>query len=593
MTLKRRPVASFVLITLTVASFFAILSFAPNAKAMLLYDSGNPSPDEQLVLEMINRARSNPVAEGQRLGIDIHEGLQDPNGPELVGPRPPLAMNPALLAIAQAHSEDMYNQNYFSHTDPNGTTAFDRMTNAGYDYARAGENMAAGPGMSAADLEDFMMVDSGTPGRPHRVNLLDIFPYPCGDPPCAYSEVGVGYFQGPSGQAFITEDFGATSFSGPFLTGVVYDDANGSNFYDVGEGIAGVTITPSSGNYYAISTSSGGFAFPIGTSGTITVTASGAGFGPVTKTVTLTGTNIELDFSSQDAALTTATPYVTSSQSTATQTQLTSQSTQTSRSATQTSFQPFTQASTSTAPSSLESVMFQSSPSTFAGATSPPTITACGNTITYFQSSSDCGMSFEATANLPSPNTGWEFDHWAWAGGVACSSNAANPTNCSAYNSGGVLIAVYAAQVKVVTNPPSSALVSWASCSNEGLGNGASFFSSVFGSGTVAACELPPGYSFSNWICSGGLACAASVDPTTVTFSGPGTITLNLQLANETTTSSTSMISSTSVTSEITSTYLTVTTISYPVPEFSAGLALPMISILAVAVLLTSRRRRL
>jgi hypothetical protein len=595
---NQRPVASFVLIVLTLASLFSILAFAPNARAMLLYDSGDPTPDEQLVLEMINRARANPIAEGQRLGIDIHEGLQDPNGPELVGSRPPLAMNPALLAIAQAHSEDMYNQTYFSHTDPNGTTAFQRMTNAGYDYARAGENMAAGTDMSAAELEDFMMVDSGTAGRLHRVNLLDIFPYPCGDPPCAYSEVGVGYYQGPTGQAFITEDFGATSYTGPFLTGVVYDDANGNNFYDVGEGIAGVTVTPSTGNYYAISTSSGGFAFPIGMSGTMTVTASGAGFGPVTKTVTLAGTNIELDFTPQDSSVATNFQLgtQTSSQPTITQTQASSQSvTQvTFTSMTQTSFESFTQSSTS-APLSLESVMFQSSPSTFPAATSPATITACGNTYTYSQSLTVCGMSFEATANLPTPAAGWEFDHWTWAGGVACSSNTANPTNCSAYNSGGILIAVYAAQVNVVTNPPSSALVSWVSCSNPGLGNGASFFSSIFGSGTVAACDLPPGYSFSNWICSGGLACATSADPTTVTFTGPGTITLNLQQTvnyTSNTTSSGASVSSTSVMSGFTSTYSTVTTVTYPIPEFDAGLALPMITILAMAILLMSRRRR-
>jgi hypothetical protein len=36
---------------------------------------GDPTAGEQLVLEMINRARANPDAEGTRLSIDIHEGL--------------------------------------------------------------------------------------------------------------------------------------------------------------------------------------------------------------------------------------------------------------------------------------------------------------------------------------------------------------------------------------------------------------------------------------------------------------------------------------------------------------------------------------
>ena len=322
MKVNARTSIAFILLFVAVSSIAPVLT--PAKGAMLLYNSGNPTPDQQLVLEYVNRARANPVAEGQRLGIDIHEGLEDDAqngcyGPEYVGVRPPLAMNPLLLGIAQAHTEDMYNQNYFSHTDPNGTTAFQRMSNAGYNYVSAGEDMAAGTGLSATALEDYMMVDSGTPCRPHRMNLLDIFPYP----PPAYLEIGVGYYEGSSGQAFITEDFG-TANMGPFLLGVVYNNADGSNFYEVGKGISGVTITPSSGSYYAVSSSSGGYAIPIGNSGTITVTASGAGFGPVTKTVTLTGMNIKLDF--------TTNAQQTSSSSTSIQTSSTSTQTDTSTS---------------------------------------------------------------------------------------------------------------------------------------------------------------------------------------------------------------------------------------------------------------------
>ena len=558
MLVNRRSATTFGFIILIIAACsLSLTAVTPNAKALILWNSGNPTPDEQFVLEYINRARANPVAEGQRLGIDIHEGLEDDPqngcyGPEYVGVRPPLAMNPLLLGTAQAHSEDMYNQNYFSHTDPNGTTAFQRIADAGYEYVSAGENMAAGSGMSATDLEDFMMVDSGTPCRPHRMNLLDIFPYP----PPVYLEVGVGYYQGSTpngyGDSFITEDFGTSANYGPFLTGVVYTNADGSNFYKVGEGISGVTITPSSGNYYAISSASGGYAFPIPPSGTITVTAQGAGFGPVTQTITLTGTNVELDFTPQGttgASVTTnlgtttgtiststtqSTTQTTTQAATQSMTQTTSTPTQSLQSATQTA------SSTTTAPL-LELVAFQSSPSSFTGATSPGTITACGNTYSYFEPSVACGMSFGATANLPSPMSGWMFDHWTWTGGVACSNGGLNPASCSAYNSGGVLIAVYAAQVNVLTNPSSSATVNWGSCSAPGVGNGASFFSTNFGSSTAAACNIPTGYTFSSWSCSGGLSCQTSTNPTTVTITGPGTIALNLQPEQVTSTSNTSI----------------------------------------------------
>jgi uncharacterized protein YkwD len=529
------------------ASLLSLATVAPPAKALVLYNSGNPTPEEQLVLEYINRARANPVAEGQRLGIDIHEGLQDDSqngcyGPEYVGVRPPLAMNPALLSIAEGHSQDMYNQNYFSHTDPNGTTAFQRMSNAGYDYISAGENIGAGTQMSATDLEDALMLDSGYPCRAHRMNLLDIFPYP----PPAYYEVGIGYYEGSSGQAFITQDFGTAVDTARFLTGVVFNDAEGSGFYDVGEGIAGVAVTPSSGSYYAISSSSGGYAFPIPTSGTITVTASGNGFGPITQTITLTGTNVEVDFTPQGSLSTTTSQTTTSTIQTSTQstTQTTTQSiTRTTSTSTQSSV---TQASSSTtAPLLLEPVTFQTLPSSFTDATSPGTITACGNTYSYLQSAAACGMNFGATANLPNPTSGWTFDHWTWAGGVACSSITANPVSCSTYNSGGVLIAVYAAQITVFTNSVSFATVNWGTCSAQGEGNGASFFSSSFGLANVTACNVPSGYVFQSWACSGGVACQASANPTTVTFTGPGSITLNLQ--PEQTSTSTSISPTTTV----------------------------------------------
>jgi len=325
--MRRTRFASLAILVLAISTILLpLMIFTPIARAAsILYNSGDPTPDEQLVLEYINRARANPIAEGQRLGIDIHEGLSDPT---LVGARPPLAMNPILLDTATAHTLDMYNHNYFSHNDPNGTTPFDRMVHAGYNYAMAGENMAGGVDMASSQLEDFMMIDSGTPGRPHRVNLLDIFPYPCGTPPCIYSEVGIGYLNAPTpdGQglsSLITEDFGATSYTGPFLLGVVYNDQNGNNFYDIGEGISGVTITPNTGTYYAISSTSGGYAVPIGSSGTITVTASGPGFGPITKTVTLTGTNVKLDFTTSGQITTTS----TSLQATSTLVTTTSQTT--------------------------------------------------------------------------------------------------------------------------------------------------------------------------------------------------------------------------------------------------------------------------
>ena len=400
----RCAVAVSCLVLILTSFWLPLVLFAPIVKAAVLYNSGDPLPAEQLVLEYINRARADPVAEGQRLGIDIHEGLANPS---LLGPRPPLAMNKILLGIAQAHSQDMYNLNYFSHNDPNGTTPFGRMTHAGYDYVMAGENMAGGTDLSATELEDLMMVDAGTSGRPHRVNLLDLIqPYPCGDPPCAYSEIGIGYDQGvtPNGiglSSLITEDFGATSNTGPFLLGVVYNDVNNNNFYDIGEGIPGVTIATSSGSYYAISSSAGGYTIPIGTSGTITVTASGPGFGPITKTITLSGVNVKLDFPGQASATTI---IETSSTSSTTSTASTySSSTVTEATSTQNSQTSTSSSSSSTSSTTTSTSTSTSTTSAQVGTTTSSTVTTDSTTQTISPTTQVTNVATDtASSSVPS-----------------------------------------------------------------------------------------------------------------------------------------------------------------------------------------------
>ena len=199
-------------------------------------------------------------------------------------------------------------------------------------------------------------------------------------------------------------------------------------------------------------------------------------------------------------------------------------------------------------------IVFYSTPSSFVSASSPGSTAACGGTFTNGQIGS-CSSSFSATANLPSPSTGWQFDHWSWTGGVSCSSSSANPATCSA-SGGGSLTAVYAAQVTFVTNPSSTASIDWGSCSGPGYGNGQSIFSTSYGS--VAACYVPSGYTLSSWSCSGGLACSGWNDPTLVTFNGPGTITLNLKTGSLTNPVSTSLTASASPANPVHGTSFTV-----------------------------------
>jgi len=173
----------------------------------------------------------------------------------------------------------------------------------------------------------------------------------------------------------------------------------------------------------------------------------------------------------------------------------------------------------------LSAITFYTNPSTFAAA-SPGSITACGTTFMNGQSPASCGTSFSATANLPSPSTGWQFSNWVWTGGISCASSSANPTSCT--NSGvGSLQAVFLAQITFNTNPAPVGAISWDSCSNPGYTNGLTMLSNNFGPNSI--CYVPSGYTFSSWTCSGGLTCSGTNDPTVATFNGPGAVTLNLK----------------------------------------------------------------
>lgn len=80
----------------------------------------------------------------------------------------PLAWRCELQAAALAHSADMANNDFFSHTSLNGDTVGDRVTRAGYAWSSVGENIAAGVSLSsvAAVVQAWL----GSPG--HCANMM-------------------------------------------------------------------------------------------------------------------------------------------------------------------------------------------------------------------------------------------------------------------------------------------------------------------------------------------------------------------------------------------------------------------------------------
>jgi len=252
-----------------------------------------PTAQEVLIVELINRARFDPAAEAARYGIGLNDGI---SGEQITANRkPPLAYNLALIDAARAHSQWMLDADIFSHTGINNSTPTERMTAAGYVFSGSwsnGENIAwSGTTASTLNLTQSIFVHHEglfkSPG--HRVNILGN----------SFREVGAGQKQGhfiSNGtdylSSMLTEDF-ARAGNNYFLTGVVYQDLNSNQFYDVGEGLDRVTISTNGKSYPVYST--GAYSIPL-SNGTYDLVVRGANLGTtINYRVQINNSNVKVD----------------------------------------------------------------------------------------------------------------------------------------------------------------------------------------------------------------------------------------------------------------------------------------------------------
>ncbi|MBM6580762.1 carboxypeptidase regulatory-like domain-containing protein [Microvirga sp. BT689] len=224
---------------------------------------------EQLMLELVNRERAKTGAQ-------------------------PLAFNGNLNDSADAHSSWMISADVFDHTGLSGSSPHERMVKAGYSFTgswASAENIAWASLRSPAGLQDEVeLLHTNLMNSPgHKANILN----------GSYQEIGVGFQTGGYltwDAAFVTQNF-ARSGTKTFLTGVTMDDKDGDRFYDIGEGLGGLTVTAVSSTgarYTAITEGAGGYSLAL-TAGTYTVTFSGGGYSPVTKQVAVGSSNVKLD----------------------------------------------------------------------------------------------------------------------------------------------------------------------------------------------------------------------------------------------------------------------------------------------------------
>lgn len=310
-----------------------------------------PSDAAQSMLELINRARANPAAEGQRLlalvktdpmlrqatqGWDLNAFVKEINS---FRPEPPLAFNTRLNEAALDHDAAMLAVNAQIHS-PDGYLSNPQVARAadgqayyptGDSYWSTGENIFAysggiDPNNTTAVMNYFeagFLLDWGNPDFGHLTNILAPGPgqWSPGAPHYPYSEVGIGLLTNvnPSvapganpiaandglnvGPDLVTQEFGWRS-GNPILTGSIYVDRAGTGFYAPGEGLGGVAITAvgreGQGTFRAQTWSSGGYSLAL-PPGTYAVTAATGGSNRVGTTVTLGTDNVLWEYAFRPA----------------------------------------------------------------------------------------------------------------------------------------------------------------------------------------------------------------------------------------------------------------------------------------------------
>lgn len=121
------------------------------ARPMASAQLGDARSAGQALLAQVNAARAKPRMCGSKRFAATR----------------PLTWSSVLGTAALQHSRSMADRDYFSHTDPNGDSSFDRARAAGYRGRQVGENIAAGQGSPRAAMDSWL----ASPG--HCANLMN------------------------------------------------------------------------------------------------------------------------------------------------------------------------------------------------------------------------------------------------------------------------------------------------------------------------------------------------------------------------------------------------------------------------------------
>ncbi|MCC0035233.1 MAG: DUF4214 domain-containing protein [Hoeflea sp.] len=272
-----------------------------------------PDAYEQLMLELINQARIDPAGEFARFVADaatqtgttanITSAIKffNVNLNELANqfsaltPVAPLAWSDQLSQSATTHSQLMIANDLQSHNLPGEPSLGDRVKAAGFQFQTIGENIFLfgedALYSHAAFFIDWGNTATGIQSPPgHRLTIMD----------GAKKEIGIGVVaeSNPATQAgpnAITQHIGTSFTTQQKLVGVVINDTDNDDFYDIGEGVSGVTVTATgaSGTFTTATWDSGGYQMDLA-NGNYTVEFRGVNVN-TTTTVTISNNNTKLD----------------------------------------------------------------------------------------------------------------------------------------------------------------------------------------------------------------------------------------------------------------------------------------------------------
>jgi uncharacterized YkwD family protein/spore coat assembly protein SafA len=177
---------------LTIALLMPASSFAANTYTVAPGDAlwKIAVKTETGVTELIDAnpqlANPNHIYPGQKINIAVNaEFSEEQEVINLVNQErakeglPALKYDWELARVAKYKSQDMKDQNYFSHNSPVYGSPFTMMQNFGINYKSAGENIARGQ-RSASQVVDAWMNSSG-----HRANIMS----------SDFTHIGVGYVE--------------------------------------------------------------------------------------------------------------------------------------------------------------------------------------------------------------------------------------------------------------------------------------------------------------------------------------------------------------------------------------------------------------